>query len=428
MTSQSRRLPPPRCRPRPRRTPGPTASPQPTTETEPPPPPVTRIAIAGGVVEGGLKTIEVTRGDTVRIVVTDVPTTRSTCTATTSRRRRRPASPPVSGSRRTPRASSRSRATWPRTRARTRSSLGSSSRLRDAVLAHGGGLGRSDLPIPEWLFGWAPPWCWWSRSSRWRCCGRSRSSSVSAGGRFPGALGRVLGSRPVEIACGAIGVFLLGVVVWTGLRGHPELDRQLLVRSSSTWSSGSALVPASVLFGDVFRAFNPWRAIGRAVGWMAPKAARGALPAPLTYPERLGHWPAAAGIFAFAALELVVSGGDQPDTVAIATLVYSAITFVAWRSIGSRLVVRRAARRLACTSTSSHGCRRSRRRADRRPAAPAVRAPAASGRCRHGAAARGDDRLGDVRRCSEAPFWTGIAPDIASSSRPSGCRRSARSS
>jgi FtsP/CotA-like multicopper oxidase with cupredoxin domain len=49
-----------------------TAEPEETVETEPPPPPepeVTRIAIAGGVVEGGAKTIEVARGDTVRIVV-----------------------------------------------------------------------------------------------------------------------------------------------------------------------------------------------------------------------------------------------------------------------------------------------------------------------------------------------------------------------
>jgi hypothetical protein len=27
------------------------------------------------------------------------------------------------------------------------------------------------------------------------------------------------------------------------------------------------LVVVSVLFGDVFRAFNPWRAFGRATGW-----------------------------------------------------------------------------------------------------------------------------------------------------------------
>jgi FtsP/CotA-like multicopper oxidase with cupredoxin domain len=48
------------------------------TETEPPPPPpkpeVTRIRIVAGEVAGGPKTIEVTKGDVVRIVVTaDAP-------------------------------------------------------------------------------------------------------------------------------------------------------------------------------------------------------------------------------------------------------------------------------------------------------------------------------------------------------------------
>jgi hypothetical protein len=67
---------------------------------------------------------------------------------------------------------------------------------------------------------------------------------------------------------------------------------------------------------------------------VAARVARSGLPAPLAYPERLGHWPAVAGVFAFAVLELVRSGGDQPDTVAIATLIYSAITFVAMALYG----------------------------------------------------------------------------------------------
>jgi FtsP/CotA-like multicopper oxidase with cupredoxin domain len=54
-----------------------SAEPQATTETEPPPPErpaVTRIAIVGGSVQGGAKTIEVGQGETVRIVVTaDAP-------------------------------------------------------------------------------------------------------------------------------------------------------------------------------------------------------------------------------------------------------------------------------------------------------------------------------------------------------------------
>jgi FtsP/CotA-like multicopper oxidase with cupredoxin domain len=49
----------------------------PETEQEPPPPPepeVTRIRMRGGEVVGGAQDIEVTRGDTVRIVVTsDAP-------------------------------------------------------------------------------------------------------------------------------------------------------------------------------------------------------------------------------------------------------------------------------------------------------------------------------------------------------------------
>ena len=182
------------------------------------------------------------------------------------------------------------------------------------LFAHAGGLiGRSDLPIPEWLFGWAAAMVLvisfvalailWPEpkleGDRWR--------------PLPG--GRVLASRVVEIVCGAIGIGLLGVVVYTGLEGtqSPAANFAPTFVFVIFWIG---LVPASVLFGDIFRAFNPWRALGRAVGWAAGRVVRSGLPAPLAYPERLGHWPAAAGVFAFAVLELVRSGGDQPDTVA----------------------------------------------------------------------------------------------------------------
>src|SRR6202008_4085098 len=89
-----------------------------------------------------------------------------------------------------------------------------------------------------------------------------------------------------------------------------------------------ALVPASVVLGDVFKAFNPWRAIGTTVAWIARTAARTEMPAPLQIPENLGPGPAAFGIFLFAALELVSSNGDKPETLAIAALLYSAATFV----------------------------------------------------------------------------------------------------
>ena len=199
-------------------------------------------------------------------------------------------------------------------------------------IAHGL-VGRSDLPIPEWLFVYAAAAVLvasfvalavlWPRpqleEDRWR--------------PLPRGIGRALASPPVEILCGAIGVFLLGVVVWSGLSGIQTAAANFAPTFVyvTFWLG---LVPLSVLFGDVFRAFNPWRAVGKAVSWVAQKAAGGSLPAPLEYPRGLGHWPAAVGIFLFAVLELVVGDGDLPENVAIAALVYSAFTWIAMALYG----------------------------------------------------------------------------------------------
>jgi hypothetical protein len=195
------------------------------------------------------------------------------------------------------------------------------------LLAHGVG-GRADLPIPEELFAWAAVIVlvvsFLALASLWP---RPRLEDGGPFRPFPEPLARVLLSRPVDIACGAIGVVLLAVTVWSGLRGQqtPATNFATVFVFVVFWVG---LVPVSLVFGDVFRAFNPWRAIGRAVAWVAQTAARGPVPAPLAYPERLGHWPAAAGLLAFVILELVASNGDRPENVAIATLIYSAATFV----------------------------------------------------------------------------------------------------
>jgi hypothetical protein len=194
------------------------------------------------------------------------------------------------------------------------------------LIGHGISV-RTDLPVPEWLFWWAAAVVlvvsFVALASLW-----PQPRLQRAGWRpLPGGIGRVLASRPVEILCGAIGVFLLGLTVYAGLEGTES--------TSANWAPifiyvifWLGLVPLSLLFGDVFRVFNPWRAIGRAVAWVARVVSRSELPEPLAYPAWLGRWPAAVGIFGFAALELVVSGGDKPQTLALATLVYSALTFI----------------------------------------------------------------------------------------------------
>jgi hypothetical protein len=199
-------------------------------------------------------------------------------------------------------------------------------------IAHGF-VGRSDLPIPEWLFGWAAAMVlvvsFVALAVLWPDTKLQREHWRP----LAGPLARLPGSRPIEILCGAIGVFLLGVVVYTGLRGV-QAERANFATTFVFVVFWVGLVPLSVLFGDVFRAFNPWRAIGRAVSWVASRASAQEMPAPFAYPERLGHWPAAAGIFLFAVLELVAGEGRRPENVAIATLAYSAVTFVAMALYG----------------------------------------------------------------------------------------------
>ena len=279
--------------------------------------------------------------------------------------------------------------------------------------AYAHGLGeRADLPIPWWLVVWsaivvlvvsfvALVALWPEprlQDERWR--------------PLPGGAGRVLASRPVEILAGAIGVFLLGVVVYSGLKGRqiPSTNFAPTFVYVGFWLG---LVPLSVLFGDVFRAFNPWRAVGKAVSWVATKAAGGDVPPPLSYPERLGHWPAAAGILLFALLELVASDGDKPENVAIGTLVYSAMTFVAMSLFGVDTWTRRGEAfsvYFNLLSRLSVFERRGREIGVRRLLSGLPAFEALPGTVPLMAVVIGSVSFDGA---SEAPFWTNIAPDIA---------------
>ena len=278
-------------------------------------------------------------------------------------------------------------------------------------IAHGI-VGRTDLPIPEWLFGWGAAMVlvvsFVALAVLWP------EPRLQHGGfrPFPRGLSRALLSRPVEVLCGATGVFLLGLTIYSGLSGSQTATNNFAPTFVFVifWL---ALVPLSVLFGDVFRAFNPWRAIGRAVGWVAQKAARGPLPAPLEYPERLGHWPAAAGIFAFAALELVASGGDKPENVAIAALVYSAATFVGMALYGvDRWLDRGEAFSVYFNlySRISPVVRRGEELGLRRPLSGLADLKPVAGTVPLLAVIIGSVTFDGV---AEAPLWTGMAPDIA---------------
>jgi hypothetical protein len=207
------------------------------------------------------------------------------------------------------------------------------------LIAHGISV-RTDLPVPEVIFWWAAAIVlavsFFALATLW-----PKPRLQDPGWRPAlGGVGRALASRPVEIICGAIGVFLYALTIYAGFKGTQS--------TTANWTPififvifWLAPVPLSILFGDVFRAFNPWRAVGRGVAWTVRTVSRSELPEPLAYPAWLGRWPAAAGLFGFATLELVYAGRNQPKNLAIAVLVYSAITFIGMALYGVERWVKR---------------------------------------------------------------------------------------
>jgi hypothetical protein len=191
-------------------------------------------------------------------------------------------------------------------------------------------VARKDLPIPAWLFAWGASIVlivsFFALSAAWRepRFEREHWRAIGAG------VSRALLGLPAQILCGAIGVALLGVSIYAGLHGTEAPDRNFAITFLfvTVWLGFPVL---SVIFGNVFKPFNPWRAVGRALGG-AFESIAGQRFAHLSYPEALGRWPAAVGLVAFVWLEIVygvsggVSVGLSPHSAGVAALVYSAYT------------------------------------------------------------------------------------------------------
>jgi hypothetical protein len=155
---------------------------------------------------------------------------------------------------------------------------------------------------------------------------------------------RRLASVPaaLEVLCGVLGIAAFAVTVWAGFAGTQTATANLAptVIYVVFWVG----VPfASALFGDVFAAFNPWRAAAHGAGWLAGRFRRGdGAPAPLPYPTWLGRWPAALGILLFAWVELVYVNRDDPSTLAVLALLYAAVQLVGMSLYGVEAWTRNA--------------------------------------------------------------------------------------
>jgi hypothetical protein len=191
-------------------------------------------------------------------------------------------------------------------------------------------VAKQDLPLPAWLFAWAASIVlvvsFFALSAAWRKPRfeeeRWRPSAAW--------LTTVLRSWPIQVLCGGLGAFLLGVGIYSGIHGTEAPDRNYAITFFfvTAWI-GFPFV--SALLGNVFPPFNPWRAIARVAGGAYGLVARRRM-RHLAYPERLGRWPAAVGLLGFVWLEVVygssggVAVGLEPHAAGVAACVYTGYT------------------------------------------------------------------------------------------------------
>lgn len=202
-------------------------------------------------------------------------------------------------------------------------------------LAHGLG-GGSDLPIPA-SFAIAGGTAALALSFAilifaWR---RPRFDGPDTGTPVPHAVAIIVDSQFFRIALRAAGLALLGYVVWASIMGLDSLVNPTFgVVYAWLWVG---IVPTALLFGPFFKAVSPSRTLhlvlARATG---TGPARGLAP----FPERLGYWAAAVGLFAFVWLELVYPGNVYLGPIRLWFALYFAITIIGALIFGSRWLER----------------------------------------------------------------------------------------
>ena len=188
--------------------------------------------------------------------------------------------------------------------------------LWPALASAHGLVGRAYLPFPPWLFAWA--------------AGAVLIVSFVGLGRLWSAprlehpAPRRLFGLPayLEPICGVIGVALFALTVYSGIVGS-QIPTANLTPTMIYVVFWVAVPVLSAFLGDMYRPFNPSRAIARAIAWAGRRTGTSRLVGePLAYPEWLGRWPAVVGVFGFAWLELVFINRDDPSTLALLTAGY----------------------------------------------------------------------------------------------------------
>jgi hypothetical protein len=197
-----------------------------------------------------------------------------------------------------------------------------------SAAAHGL-VGRAYLPVPAWLFAWA--------AGAVLIVSFVALPRLWSSPRLEHAAERRLFGVPTWVGplCGALGAGAFVLVVVSGITGT-QIPTANLAPTAVFVLFWVGIPVLSVFLGDVFRPFNPWRAVARALAFVERRLPlHGRLGGePLPYPRRLGRWPAFAGILAFGWLELALVDRDHPATLAVLAVGYALVQLVGMAFFG----------------------------------------------------------------------------------------------
>ncbi|WP_240641311.1 hypothetical protein [Nocardioides ferulae] len=165
---------------------------------------------------------------------------------------------------------------------------------------------------------------------------RSPRYDAATGGRpVPSWLQRLVDSPGFGIGARTVGMVVFLFAAVTAVFGEDVLLNPFFGIFYVWWWIG--LVPLSLLLGPVWKAISPVRTINalfaKATGGDPDQGV-------FTYPERLGYWPAAFGLYAFVWMELVYPYSTELGPVRLWAATYVAVMLVGGALFGNRFYER----------------------------------------------------------------------------------------
>ena len=157
-----------------------------------------------------------------------------------------------------------------------------------------------------------------------------RYDAATTGRPAPARLVAVVDSMAWRVLLRGVGLVSLLYLVLVALAGKDLLTNPIFgIFYVWIWVG---MVPASLLFGRVWRAISPWRLLNTGLARITGAEPDAGL---YSYPERLGRWPAAFALFAFVWFELVDTHNTELGQVTFWCAVYLAAMVVGGALFGN---------------------------------------------------------------------------------------------